>query len=59
VPEHQTGVECDTPEEAARAAKAVGLDLLEDESGPSLDPRPEFVVVFPNISGVRARFRKS
>jgi predicted RNase H-like HicB family nuclease len=39
-------VECDTPEEAARAAEAVALDLLEDESGHSLDPRPEFVVVY-------------
>jgi predicted RNase H-like HicB family nuclease len=41
-------VECDTPEETARAAQEVALDLLEDEAGHSLDPRPEFTVVYKN-----------
>lgn len=39
-------VEGDTPEETARAAEAVAMDLLEDEIGHSLDPRPEFAIVY-------------
>ncbi len=39
-------VECDTAEETARAAQEVALDLLEDEVGHSLDPRPDFEITY-------------
>lgn len=39
-------VECDTAEETALAAQDVALDLLETELGHSLDPRPEFTVIY-------------
>jgi hypothetical protein len=39
-------VECDTAEETASAAQDVAIDLLEMEVGHSLDPRPEFTVIY-------------
>jgi predicted RNase H-like HicB family nuclease len=39
-------VECDTPEERARAAQEVALDLLEDQLGHSLDPGPDFDITY-------------
>jgi len=39
-------VEGDTPEETARAAQEVALDLLEDQLGHSLDPRPDFEITY-------------
>jgi hypothetical protein len=39
-------VECDTAEETAVAAQDVAIDLLETELGHSLDPRPEFTVIY-------------
>jgi predicted RNase H-like HicB family nuclease len=39
-------VECDTPEETARAAQKVALDLLEDQFGRWLDPPPDFEIIY-------------
>jgi hypothetical protein len=39
-------VECESAEETALAAQDVALDLLEMELGHSLDPRPEFTVIY-------------
>ncbi len=39
-------VECETAEETASAAQDVAIDLLETEVGHSLDPRPEFTVIY-------------
>ncbi len=39
-------VECDSREEAEAAARAIALDLIEEELGHALAQHPQFTVVY-------------